>query len=167
MTYVITNWQKTVHYGDACLFQEPLKSQPLPPIGSNIMHNRPVSQSNQNGVSTSHFYSELPTRSLQQLNHSDTNIYKSGTSNFSEATSNMLNMSADNQHLLSFQPNPMQHMSYSQPQQQQNPQGSMPVVSMSRLNPKAPDFSSSMHTMQSKNTQMFNGYVTMLNIIMW
>lgn len=142
-------------------FQEPLKSQPLPPIGSTIMHNRPASQSNQNDLTSSHFYStsDIPSRSMQHLTHSDTNLYKSGSSTFSD-TNTMLNMGSGDGHLLSsyHQSSAMQHMSYSQPQQ--TTQGSsLPAVSMSRLNPKAPDFSSTVHSMPSKqSTQMYNGY---------
>lgn len=132
-------------------FQEPIKAQTLPPIGTNIMHNRPASQANQND----HYYgsSELPTRSIQHLTHSDTNLYKTGASSFSDTASTILN---DAQHLLPsyHQSNAMQHMSFSQSQQQP----AQPAVSMSRLNPKAPDFSSSMHSMP-KQPQMFNGYM--------
>lgn len=132
-------------------YQEPMKTQTLPPIGTNIMHNRPASQTNQND----HFYgnSDLPTRSLQHLTHSDTNIYKSGTSSFSDTTATILN---DTQHLLPsyHQSNAMQHMNFSQSQ----PQPTQPAVSMSRLNPKAPDFSSSLHSLP-KQPQIFNGYM--------
>lgn len=132
-------------------FQEPIKTQTLPPIGTNIMHNRPASQTNPND----HFYgnSDLPTRSLQHLTHSDTNIYKSGSSSFSDTASTILN---DNQHLLPsyHQSNAIQHMNFSQSQ----PQPPQPAVSMSRLNPKAPDFSSSLHSIP-KQPQMFNGYM--------
>lgn len=128
-------------------FHEPIKTQTLPPIGSNIMHQRPASQTNQND----HFYgsSDLSARSLQHLAHSDTNLYKPGSNSFTDTT--MLN---DAQHLLPayHQANTMPHMSFSQNQQQ-----AQPAVSMSRLNPKAPDFSSSMHSM-AKQQQMFNGY---------
>lgn len=144
-------------------FQEPLKSQTLPPIGSTMILNRPASQANQNDISNPHFYtsSDLPTRSMQHLTHSDANIYKSGTSTFSEAANTMLNMSSGDGHLLSsyHQSSGMQHMNYSQPQQ--TTQGtSLPAVSMSRLNPKAPDFSSTVHTIPSKQgAQIYNGYV--------
>lgn len=143
-------------------FQEPLKSQTLPPIGSTIILNRPASQSNQNDISNPHFYtpSDIPSRSMH-MTHSDTNIYKSGASTFSEANT-MLNMSSGDGHLLSsyHQSSAMQHMNYSQPQQQTTQGTSLPAVSMSRLNPKAPDFSSSVHTMPSKQgAQIYNGYV--------
>lgn len=130
-------------------FQEPIKAQTLPPIGTNIIHNRPASQANQND----HFYgnSDLPTRSMQHLTHSDTNIYKTGSTSFTDST--ILN---DAQHLLPsyHQASTMPHMSFSQSQQQ----SAQPAVSMSRLNPKAPDFSSSMHSLP-KQPQMFNGYM--------
>lgn len=140
-------------------YTEP-KSQPLPPIGSNIIHNRPVSQASQNDMPPGTFYAnnELPTRSMQHLNFSDnTNMYKGATSSFAD-TNPILNLTnSDGPLLQSFHPsNSMQHMNFSQSQPQQ---GLQPTVSMSRLNPKAPDFSSSLHSMPMKqNTPSFNGY---------
>lgn len=92
-------------------FQEPIKTQTLPPIGTNIMHGRPSSQANQND----HFYgaSDIPTRAMQHVTHSDTNMYKSGSSGFTE-TAAILNISTnDAQHLLPsyHQANAMQHFS--------------------------------------------------------
>lgn len=137
-------------------FSEP-KSQPLPPIGSTIMHNRPPSQTNQNDLAP-HYYSgsEHPSRSIQHLTHSDTNLYKSGVTSFSENNPMLTMSSNDGQPLLqAFHPsNSLQHINYSQ--SQALPQ---PAVSVSRLNPKAPDFSSSMHTITTKQgPQIYNGY---------
>ncbi|KAF5307348.1 hypothetical protein FQR65_LT07065 [Abscondita terminalis] len=140
-------------------YTEQSKNQPLPPIGTNIIHNRSVAQTNQHDVSNNHYYgnSELPTRSIQHLAHSDTNLYKTGSSGYQESM-NMLNIPAESQqHLLSsyHQSNSLQHLNYSQ-SQQQSAQISAASVSMSRLNPKAPDFS--VHGMSNKPPQMYNGY---------
>lgn len=132
-----------------CFPPDPLKPQTLPLIGSAIIQNRPTSQANQNDISAGHFYgvSDLPSRSMQHLAHSDSNIYKSGSASFSETATNILNISGgENPHLLSSY-QPMAH--FSQPAAQS-------AVSTSRLNPKAPDFSSSVH-MPAKQT--FNGYM--------
>ncbi|XP_031335923.1 ankyrin repeat domain-containing protein 17-like isoform X2 [Photinus pyralis] len=147
-------------------YPEQPKTQPLPPIGTNIMHNRSVAQTNQHDIANSHYYpsSDLPSRSMQHLAHSDTNLYKTGSTGYPEQTPiNMLNIPvADSQpHLLSsyHQSNSMQHLNYSQSQQQQQQQSvqiSATPVSMSRLNPKAPDFS--VHTISNKPPQMYNGY---------
>ncbi|XP_017781821.1 PREDICTED: ankyrin repeat domain-containing protein 17-like isoform X2 [Nicrophorus vespilloides] len=115
------------YYGDS--------KGPLPPIGSNLSHNRPQANNSSNDVP--HYF---PSN-----NHlSDSSHFKS---NYSESAPIL----ADSTPLLqAFQGNSMQqHLNFSQQQQQQ------PPVSISRLNPKAPDFSSSMH--MSKN-QMYNGY---------
>ncbi|KAK9744180.1 Ankyrin repeats (3 copies) [Popillia japonica] len=161
------------------------KSQPLPPIGSNIIYSRPSSQSNQNDISSSHFFStselpsrsmqhlthsdtnlyksgffstsELPSRSMQHLTHSDTNLYKSGNTSYSD-TPGILSMASNEAHLL--QPfhhmNSMQHLNFSQPQQSSS-QSNLPVT-MSRLNPKAPDFSSSnVHNMPKQSVHLYNG----------
>lgn len=142
-------------------YPEQPKSQPLPPIGTNIIHNRQPAQTNQHDMSSNHYYSttELPSRSMQHLAHSDTNLYKSGSSNYQEA-GNMLNMPAsDTQHLLPsyHQSSSIQHLNYSQPQQQQPVQINTTSVTMSRLNPKAPDFA--VHAMANKQApQMYNGY---------
>lgn len=136
------------------------KSQQLPPIGSNIIYSRPSSQSNQNDISSSHFFSssELPSRSMQHLTHSDTNLYKSGNTSYSDTTPGMLSMASTDGHLL--QPyhhiNSMQHLNFSQPQQSSS-QSNLPVT-MSRLNPKAPDFSSSnVHNLPKQGVHLYNG----------
>lgn len=130
------------------------KSQPLPPIGSNIIHSRPVTQTNQNDISGGHFYAnnELPTRSMQHLTISDTsNIYKGVTTSFTDNNSILNDGSLLQQYHAS---NSMQHMNFSQSQQV-----IQPAVSMSRLNPKAPDFSSSLHSVSLKqSTPSYNGY---------
>ncbi|KAK4881046.1 hypothetical protein RN001_004365 [Aquatica leii] len=142
-------------------YPEQPKNQQLPPIGTNIMHNRSVAQTNQHDVSSNHYYSntELPARSIQHLAHSDTNLYKTGSAY--QEPMNMLSIPSESQqHLLSsyHQSNSMQHLNYSQSQQQQqqSAQISAASVSMSRLNPKAPDFS--VHAMSNKPPQMYNGY---------
>nr|XP_023030075.1 ankyrin repeat domain-containing protein 17-like [Leptinotarsa decemlineata] len=112
-------------------YQEQNKSQvTLPPIGSNVVHNRPpVSQSNPD------FFVDM---------------FKSSASNIP----NMLNVCSD-PNLLQGCFNPIPSLSFSQPQQQQQqPQQS---TSLSRLNPKAPEYSS--YGIQSKpSPHMFNGY---------
>lgn len=93
----------------------------------------------------------MQSRSMQHLAHSDTNIFKTGNNtSYTETATNMLNISGgENPHLLSSY---QQMPHFSQPQQP----SSQSAVSMSRLNPKAPDFSSSVH-MPAKQT--FNGYM--------
>ncbi|KAF5300066.1 hypothetical protein FQA39_LY11258 [Lamprigera yunnana] len=140
-------------------YPEQPKNQQLPPIGTNIMHNRSVTQTNQHDLSSNHYYGnpELSSRSMH-LAHSDTNLYKTGSNSYQESM-NMLNIPSENQqHLLSsyHQSNSMQHLNYSQSQQQSVQISATSVVSMSRLNPKAPDFS--VHTMSNKPPQMYNGY---------
>lgn len=125
------------------------EQKPLPPIGSNILHNRAVSQPNPNELSSSHFYSntDLPSRSVH-IAHNDGGLYKT---NFNEGNA-MLN---DTQPIMQFhQGNSLQHLNFSQSQQQLNQSS----VSMSRLNPKAPDFSSTMHNIPPKPSPIYNGY---------
>lgn len=135
------------------------KSQPLPPIGSNIIYSRPSSQSNQNDMNSSHFFSasELPSRSMQHLTHSDTNLYKSGNTSYSD-TPGILSMASTEGHLLQqyHHINSMQHLNFSQPQQSSS-QSNLPVT-MSRLNPKAPDFSSTnVHNLPKQSVHLYNG----------
>ncbi|KAJ8971529.1 hypothetical protein NQ317_016799 [Molorchus minor] len=111
-------------------YQEQSKNQSgMPPIGSNVVHNRPpVSQNNQD------YFGEL---------------FKTGNANIP----NMLNMNNEGA-LLQSSFNPMQNLNFSQPQPQVNIQQS---ASMSRLNPKAPEYSS--YSMQNKpSPHMYNGF---------
>ncbi|XP_023310968.1 ankyrin repeat domain-containing protein 17 isoform X5 [Anoplophora glabripennis] len=110
-------------------YQEQGKSQNnLPPIGSSVVHNRPpVSQNNPD------YFGEL---------------FKTGSSNIP----NMLSLNNEGHLLQSF--NQIQNLNFSQPQPQVNIQQS---ASMSRLNPKAPEYSS--YSMQNKPApHMYNGY---------
>lgn len=96
---------------------------------------------------------------MQHLAHSDTNLYKATSSGYPDAT-NMLNMQGSDgqQHLLPsyHQSSSMQHMqNYSQ---QQQPIQISTSVTMSRLNPKAPDFSVHAMTNKQAQQQMYNGY---------
>ncbi|KAJ8920471.1 hypothetical protein NQ315_005339 [Exocentrus adspersus] len=111
-------------------FQEQTKSQAtLPPIGSNVVHNRPPVSQN----STDYFG----------------DLFKTGSSNIP----NMLSLNNEG-HLLQSTFNQIQNMNFSQPQPQVNIQQS---ASMSRLNPKAPEYSS--YNMQNKPApHMYNGY---------
>lgn len=131
------------------------EQKPLPPIGSTI-YNRAVSQANANDLSSTHFYTntDLSSRSVH-MTHADNGLYKSNVSNYNDNNA-MLNMSGnDNQPMMQYhQGNTLQHLNYTQSQQPL----AQPVVSMSRLNPKAPDFSSNMHTMPAKGPQLYNGY---------
>lgn len=134
------------------------KSQTMPMMGS--MHNRPVSQTSQNDIPSTHYFSsnDIPaSRNMQHLSHSESNLYK-GVNSFSDSN-NMLNMNAAEgpllQQFMTSNTN-MPHLGYSQSQQQVN----QPAVTMSRLNPKAPDFASSLphHSMPIKpQPPIFNG----------
>ncbi|XP_063908779.1 ankyrin repeat domain-containing protein 17 isoform X5 [Zophobas morio] len=118
------------------VYPEPSKTQPLPPIGSNI--GRPQ-VSTQNDIATANnFYSEF---------------FKPGSTNIPH---NMLNMTNEGQLLQStYQNNSLKNFSYAQSQQT-----NMPLVSMSRLNPKAPDFSSTVYNAMptKQGPQMYNGF---------
>lgn len=142
-------------------YQEQHKNQQLPPIGT-LLHNRNSVPSNPSDISHNLYFAGGDigsSRSMAHLVHSETNLYKTGSTGFQEVSAaNMLNMpvSDSQQHLLPYQNNPIQHLAYSQPQQQQQQQASQigsTSVSMSRLNPKAPDFSA--HFMSNKQP-MFN-----------
>ncbi|XP_044260011.1 ankyrin repeat domain-containing protein 17 isoform X12 [Tribolium madens] len=97
------------------VYPEPAKTQPLPPIGSNI-RPQPTSQND-------NFYSEF---------------FKPG---------NIPHMLNDTQLLQSYPKN----LNYPQP--------NMPLASVSRLNPKAPDFSSTVYNAMPKQPQMYNGFI--------
>ncbi|XP_022906707.1 ankyrin repeat domain-containing protein 17 isoform X2 [Onthophagus taurus] len=112
-------------------------NQALPPIGTNILHStRPSSQTNQNDYFSA---SELTSRNIPHLAHSDTNLYKRQNKNYPTAMNTIaLSLSNDPQILHS-------NLNFSQPQlaSSQNLPPQPPTIS--RLNPKAPDFSSSVH----------------------
>lgn len=131
------------------------EQKPLPPIGSTI-YNRTVSQANPNDLASTHYYTntDLSSRSVH-MTHADNGLYKTGVANYNDNNA-MLNMSSnDNQPMMQYhQGNTLQHLTFTQSQQPLT----QPVVSMSRLNPKAPDFSSNMHTMPTKGPQIYNGY---------
>ncbi|XP_025832280.1 ankyrin repeat domain-containing protein 17 isoform X2 [Agrilus planipennis] len=177
-------------------FESPKNQPQLAPIGTNMIHGRVPSATN-NGQQQQpqqpeqHFYSNgggsadphLPpaptSRSMHHLAHSDTTLYKSVSANFADSllTMNSATEAAvaaaaaqqqQQQHLLSsyHHQQQQQHMSYSQ---QQVAPISTPSVTMSRLNPKAPDFASSMQQQQQQHAKqqqqqqqhpahMFNGY---------
>lgn len=129
------------------------EQKPLPPIGSTIYSRN---QSNPNELSSTHYYAntDLPSRSVHMA-HTDGGLYKSGVTNYNENNA-VLNMSSnDTQPIMQYhQGNTLQHLNFSQSQQPLT----QPVVSVSRLNPKAPDFSSTLHTMPTKSHQIYNGY---------
>ncbi|XP_064212242.1 ankyrin repeat domain-containing protein 17 isoform X4 [Tribolium castaneum] len=103
------------------VYPEPAKTQPLPPIGSNI-RPQPTSQND-------NFYSEF---------------FKS---------SNIPHMLNDTQLLQSYPKN----LNYPQP--------NMPLASVSRLNPKAPDFSSTVYNAMPKQPQLYNGFIPSNNAL--
>ncbi|XP_050507031.1 ankyrin repeat domain-containing protein 17-like isoform X3 [Diabrotica virgifera virgifera] len=110
-------------------YQEQTKAQnPLPPIGSNVAHNRPPVSQNNPGI-----FDEL---------------FKHGGNNIP----NMLNLANDS-HLLQSSYNPMPNLNFSQQQQHQQQ-----TASMSRLNPKAPEYSSYNIQQNKPAPHMYNGY---------
>ncbi|XP_068908725.1 ankyrin repeat domain-containing protein 17 isoform X12 [Tenebrio molitor] len=117
------------------VYPEPSKNQPLAPIGSNIGRPQVSSQND-----SAHFYSE---------------IFKSGSANIPH---NMLNMTNEGQLLQSaYHPNnSLKNLNYAQSQQTNMPL----AVSMSRLNPKAPDFASTVYNAMptKQGPQMYNGF---------
>lgn len=136
-------------------------SRPLSrPSGLELHPGGSVNQSNSLDLPSSHFVNrnhmypstEMPVRSSCQTDA--TNLYKSAsTSSFTpDTTSNLLKMVPGDQqphNLMFHQPNIQHHMNYSQPQQSGQINNNT-TVSMSRLNPRAPDFS--LHNMSSKQT---------------
>lgn len=109
-------------------YQEPLKSQnALPPIGSNMVHRPPVSQTQTN-----------PDINLEEL----------------IKTSNMLSLGND-VHMRPSNFNHIQNLNFSQPQPPVNIQQS---ASMSRLNPKAPEYSSYNMQQNKSAPHLYNGY---------
>lgn len=127
------------------------------PSGLELHPGGSVNQSNSLDLSSSHFVNrghiyanaELPRSSGQ------TDVYKSASaSSFTpDSASNLLKMVPGDQqpHNLMYQPN-MHHMNYSQPQTGQVSNNT--TVSMSRLNPRAPDFS--LMNKQTPQVAMFN-----------
>lgn len=157
-------------------FPDQSKTQPIPlsglglsrplsrPSGLELHPGSSVNQSNSLDLTNSHFVhrgqiypADMPVRSSGQ----NENLYKSSsTSNFTpDSTSNLLKMVPGEQqtHNLMFAPNIQHH--YSQPQQS-GQVNTNATVSMSRLNPRAPDFSlhnmSNKQTPQQPNVPMFN-----------
>lgn len=137
-------------------------NRPLSRPGLDLHSAGSVGQSNPIDLTSSHFVNrshmypnnEMPVRSGGQADSS--NLYKSASSsNFTpDSTTNLLKMVPGDQqhHNLMFnmqQPNMQHHMSYSQSQQTGQVNNNN-TVSMSRLNPRAPDFS--LHNMSNKQT---------------
>lgn len=121
-----------------------------------MMHTRPASQTNQNEIGPPHYYSgDIGSRPMQHLAHSEASLYKNVATSFADSTGMLA--TSDAPLLQPFHPSGnMQHLNYSQSQQPI----SQPAVSMSRLNPKAPDFSVTMqHQMPLKQPPMYNGYL--------
>ncbi|KAK9891834.1 hypothetical protein WA026_016633 [Henosepilachna vigintioctopunctata] len=122
-------------------YHDQQKPQLMQHIGNAIL--RP--QSSQN-----HLSNELPASN----NYYNT-IFKPGAA-VTNIPNTVLNMGKEN-HLVSAY-NQSQVSSVRTPNYSQAPQ---PIASMSRLNPKAPDFSSSMYSVQKlqhQQSQLYNGY---------
>lgn len=121
--------------------------------GASVNQSNSLDLTNSPFVNRGHMYpgAEMPVRSSGQT---DTNIYKSAsTSNFTpDSTSNLLKMVPGDQqphNLMYHQANMQHHMNFSQSQQSGQVNNNT-TVSMSRLNPRAPDFS--LHNMSNKQT---------------
>ncbi|KAL3278379.1 hypothetical protein HHI36_013707 [Cryptolaemus montrouzieri] len=124
-------------------YHEQQKAQHMSHIGNAIL--RPQSSQNNHP-------NDLPTS-----NNYYNDIFKQGAT-VGSISNNVLNMGKENHLISSYnqsQSSTVRNSNYSQAPQ--------PIVSMSRLNPKAPDFSSSIYSVSNKipqhqQQQMFNGY---------
>lgn len=161
-------------------FPDQQKTQSIVPLsGMNL--NRPVSRPGVLDMSQTSpldhiiprgppvYSTELPVRSSAHAHSQDSNLYKNVTSNFTADTSNLLKMvpgpgnDVQQQHGMMFhQQGGMQHhLNFSQPQPSSGQMSNNPTVSMSRLNPRAPDFS--LHNIAASKQQSQQPPVNMFN----